>query len=234
MNNCGCLFSSCFFNDNDNIYVLTSKNRNTSLCECENIKVFDMNKNKIKEINNSNEDTVYIDNYYDSKNNKNLIVTCNIGHINIFDFKNNSLFKKYNDSNFCGRINDFVVDERGNIKQLLGSFFTSINIWDFYTGDLLKRIKPDLNGINVLCLFDKNYILAGASEKGNNNKLIILIDLTNEKIVNKINTKQEKEISRIKCIDTKNGKIFISGGRWSDKQLEFSIQFRIEINNFYG
>ena len=159
MNNGGCLFPSCFFNDNNNIYILTTINRNTIIGECENIKVFDMNTNKIKEIKNSNEDTLYIDNYYDSKFNKNFIVTCNIGHINVFDFKNNSLLKKYNDSKFCGRINDFVVDERGTIKQLLGSCFTGIRIWDFYTGEFLKIIIPDLNlnGIYGLCLFNKNY-----------------------------------------------------------------------------
>ena len=53
-----------------------------------------MKKNKIKEINNSNEDTLYIDNYYDSKFNENFIVTCNRDHIN-----------------------DFVVDERGSFKN---------------------------------------------------------------------------------------------------------------------
>ena len=48
------------------------------------------------------------------------------------------------------------------------------------------------------------------------NKSILLIDLTNGKTVIKVNTKQEKEISRIKSFVTKNGKIFISGGRWSE------------------
>ena len=238
VNKGGCLFSSCFFNDNNNIYILTTNNKVTYIWECENIKVFDMKKNKIKEINNSNEDILYIDTYYDSKFDNNFIVTCNINHIKFYDFKNNSLFKKYNDSEFLGKVNDFIVDDREPVKKLLGSSNSGIRIWNFYTGEVLKRIMSDLGGIYGLCLFENNYLLAGI--KKNNNAYIILIDLINEKIVKRINSNQEKPISRIMAIDTKNGKIFVSGGRWSDiiflenKKLDFFIQNRIEIKNFYN
>lgn len=233
VNESGFLFSSCFFNDNNNIYILTTKNKVTTIGKCENIKVFDMKKKKIKEIYGSNKDTFYIDNYYDSKLNENFIVTCNRNHINIFSFQKSLLFKKYNAAD-CGEINDFIVDERGSIKKLLGSCYYGIIIWDFYTGKLLKQIMSNIGGIYGLCLFNNNYLLAG------NNNYIILIDLINEKIVNKISSNQEKEISRIKAIDTKNGKIFICGGRWEcdiifleNKELKFSIKNRIRINNIY-
>ena len=143
------------------------------------------------------------------------------------------MFKKYKAVD-CGEINDFIVDERGSIKKLLGSCYYGIIIWDFYTGKLLKQIMSNIGGIYGLCLFNNNYLLAG------NNNYIILIDLINEKIVNKISSNQEKKISRIKAIDTKNGKIFICGGRWEcdiifleNKELKFSIKNRIRINNIY-
>ena len=46
MNERGFLFSSCFFNDNNNIYILTTKNRVTTIGKSENIKVFNMKKKK--------------------------------------------------------------------------------------------------------------------------------------------------------------------------------------------
>ena len=233
VNKGGFLFSSCFFNSNNNIYILTSNNKVTNIWNCENIKVFDMKKNKIKEINNSNEDIFFIDNYYDSKLDKNFIVTCNCNYIKLYDFENNSLFKKYNDSDFIGTINDFVVDERGKNKTLLGSCIKSIRIWDFYTGEILQRIICNIYDIYGLCLFDKNYVLAGQNREGND--YIILLDLIKGEIVNKINIEETNSISHIKDIETKKGKIFVSGGRWSDiiifemKNLDFCIQNRIEI-----
>ena len=76
-------------------------------------------------------------------------------------------------------------------------------------------------------------------EQTNNNSFIVLIDLTNEKIISKINTKLGKEITCIKAIDIKNEKFFICGGRWSDiillenKEYEFNIKTRIENKYSY-
>ena len=117
VNKTGALYSSCFYEIN-NIYILTTniswQGKNG------NIKVFDLQGYKIKEIPNSNERAIFIDTYYDSKFGKNFIVTCNDkGRINIYDFQNNVLFKKYddNDNNYQFLINDFVVDERESMKN---------------------------------------------------------------------------------------------------------------------
>ena len=71
VNNSGVLYSSCFFNDNNKIYILTTNiewHNNIN-----NIKVYDLKGNKIKEINNSNKNVIYIDTYFDSKLNKILL-----------------------------------------------------------------------------------------------------------------------------------------------------------------
>ena len=223
-----CLFSSCFYNDNNNIYILTSHNIVDYPFENECIKVFDMKKNKVKEITNSNEKTFYIDSHYDSKFDKNFIVTCNQDHINFYDFQNNSLFKQYKNDATYEDFNDFVVDDRGSNKKLLGSCYSGIKIWDFYTGELLKKTISNLMQIYGLCLFGQNYLLAGSEYN------IVFIDLTNEKIISKIKINRINEIASIKEIDIKNGKFFICGGRWSDiillenKEFEFNIKTTIE------
>ena len=237
VNQGGYLFSACFYNYNNNIYILSSNNKVTFIWKCECIKVFDMEKNKIKEIKKSNEDIYYIDSYYDSKLDNNFIVTCNCGYIKFYDFNSNSLFKKYTDSEFLGTILDYVVDDRGLNKILIGSYYDSIIIWDFYSGEILKKSIPDLNRVYGLCLFDTNYLLIGTDKYGGYNKCysdIILFDLNNLKIIKKINSKNENTISCIKTIDSKNGKKIISGGRWSDiviyenKEFEFIIEHTIK------
>ena len=231
VNRGGCLFSSCFFNDNNNIYILTSHNKVTYMYPSECIKVFDMKKNKVKEIQNSNENTYYIDSYYDSKFDKNFIVTCNDGHINFYDFQNNSLFKQYDSDKIYENIDDFVVDDRGSNKKLLGSCHSGIKIWDYNTGELLKKAILSLENIYGLCLFGQNYLLAGTKNS------IVFIDLTKEKIINRINVGLagfHNAIASIKEINTENGKFFICGGRWSDiillenKEFEFTIKNKIE------
>ena len=180
----------------------------------------------------------YIDTYYDSNFDKNFIVTCNDkGRINFYDFQKNALFKKYddNDKNYQFLINDFVVDEREPIKKLIGSCYEAhIKIWDFYKGNLIKRIMLNYDGIYDLyglCLFNNNYLLAGTNETKNNdnyNGNIILIDLNKEKVIKKIIAHTSK-VKFIKFINTNNGKILVSGGLYSDiifwenKNLEFNI-----------
>ena len=93
LNKSGTLFSGCFLNDNKNNYILTS-NFNI-LKKVENIKIFDFNGNKIKEIKDSNFNTYFIDCYYDNNLSKNFIITGNSDLIRAYDYNNNEIYKKY-------------------------------------------------------------------------------------------------------------------------------------------
>ena len=240
VNKSGALYSLCFYEFNNIIYILTT---NISWYgQNGNIKVLNLQSNNIKEIPNSNERAIYIDTYYDSKFDKNLIVTCNDkGHINFYDFQNNALFKRFddNDPKYQFLINDFVVDEREPIKKLIGSCYKAhIKIWDFYNGNLIKRIMFNSDGIYDLYglwILNYNYLLVGTNEtndNGNINGSIILFDLNTEKAIKKIRAHIGK-VNYIKFINTNNGNILVSGGLYSDiifwenKGLEFNIKDRI-------
>ena len=84
--------------NNNFIYIITSNYSGTS----GPFKAFTLNGNLIKEINDSNDETIYIENYYDNKLSTNFIVSCNRGFIKSYDFKKNHLFKKYN----VGQLNE--------------------------------------------------------------------------------------------------------------------------------
>ena len=65
INEKGSLYSACFLNDNNDNFIVTSNAQLYYGKNAELIKVFDFEGKKIKEINNSNENTFFIDIYYD-------------------------------------------------------------------------------------------------------------------------------------------------------------------------
>ena len=90
VNNVGLLYSACILEDKKENYIITS-NRN-KLGIPEKIKVFDFSGNKIKEFNNSNDQTFFIDIYYDKLLCENYIITGNVGHVKSYDYKNNKVY----------------------------------------------------------------------------------------------------------------------------------------------
>ena len=112
INKVGRLLSACFLKENNKIFIITSNlgNNNNS----ENIKVFDLNGYKIKEIN-YNEKTFFIDIYYDNRLSKNFIITGNQGYIKSYDYNNNQLYHKYNDNDKCNHMSIII----NNNKKIL-------------------------------------------------------------------------------------------------------------------
>ena len=68
VNKKGNLFASCFLDDFNQIYIVTSKFGFNYDQNPDRIKIFDLYGKKIKEINDSEKDqTIFIDTYYDKK-----------------------------------------------------------------------------------------------------------------------------------------------------------------------
>ena len=178
VNKGGTLLSACFLNENNEIYILTSnRNFNTNI---EYIKAYDLNGNKIKEINNSNNNTFFIDNYFDKKMSNNYIITGNEGYSISYDYNNNQIYHKYNDLNrFYSFSRSLIVNDNDEIIKLIEANDDGIiKIWNFHSGNLIKKIKICDDYICGLCLWNKDYILVGCY-----NKIIKLIDL-NKDILN--------------------------------------------------
>ena len=92
INKQGLLMSACFLNDRNKLYILTS---NSNCIRPEEIKVYDFKGNKIKEIKYSNEDTYFIDTYYDKKLNNNYIITGNYSYIKKYNYIQNKNYHKF-------------------------------------------------------------------------------------------------------------------------------------------
>ena len=163
INKNGLLFSACFFIEDKQIYLMTSNNSYTNL---EKIKVFDLKGNKIKEINDSNEKTIFIDIYYDKKFYKNYILTGNKNNVKSYDYEDNKIYKIYDNKDIGNHNSIIVVDSEGIIKLIESSSTGRIRIWNFHSGQLLKIVTVYRNKHQVfgLCLWNNEFLFAGCGD----------------------------------------------------------------------
>ena len=204
INKNGFLFSACFLNDNNNHYILTS-NSSTQKIKFEPIKVYDFRGNKIKEIKYSNENTSFIDTYYDNKLFKYYIITGNDGYVKSYDYNNNKLYHKYCANDNSGHISIIINDYDKDIKLIESSLRGNIRIWNFHSGILLKKIKISNYFLNGICLWDNDHLFVGCQDK-----TIKLVDIKNNLIIKSL-IGHDKDVCTIKIFNhPKYGKCLIS------------------------
>ena len=215
INENGFLFSSCFLNDNNQNYIITSNYKNNKYYgNPELIKIFDFNGKKIKEINNSCDDTFFIDNYYDNKINRNYIITGNINNVKSYDYKKNEIYQIYSDNDNDNNHRSIIIINNEELIKLIESSGTgNINIWNFHSGDLLNRIKViNENELYGICLWNNNYLLVGC-----NDNTIKIIELNNGTIIKEIYGHNNKVITIKNINHPSYGMCIISKGYQKDK-----------------
>ena len=84
------------------------------------IKVFDLNGNKIKEINDSKNNTYFIESYYDERLLKNYIIAGNKSYAKSYYYNENKIYHIY--SNDCSiRIHyNIIININKNVTKLIG------------------------------------------------------------------------------------------------------------------
>ena len=213
INKIGKLLSSCFLDYKKQVYMITCNYNPDGACEP--IKIFDLKGNKIKEINNSNNKTFYIDIYYETnKNNESqiYIITGNNSFVNSYNYNKNELYYKYieeiDNNDDLNNFESIVVNnERNIVKLICSSHIGKVLIWDFHKNILLNKILIDNNYkcFNGLCLWDNNYILIGSDDE-----TIKIIDIKEGKIIKSL----EGYYSSVSCLKiiyhSKYGKCLLS------------------------
>ena len=121
VNNNGKLYSACFLFNNKENYIITSQYRKYLGNISELIKVFDFKGNKIKEINNSDDRTCFIDTYYDIKLSKNYIITGNYNYIKSYDFIKNNIYHIYCDDDKQNHYSTSIINKNGLIQLIESS-----------------------------------------------------------------------------------------------------------------
>ena len=132
INKSGRLFSACLFSENSTNYIITS----CAYGNNESIKIFDMNSNKIKELNDSTDSVYFMDIYYDQGTSINYIIVGSNGLIKSYDYNNDKIYHKYND-NSKNRHCSLIIKNNDSdkvIKLFDSCFDGNIRIWDFHSG----------------------------------------------------------------------------------------------------
>ena len=203
INASGSLYSSCFLNYHNEIYIISS---NCNFIP-ELIKVFDMKGKKIKELKNSKDSTYFIDVYYDDKSLIYYIITGNQGYVKAYDFNKNEIYKKYCDNADECHDSLIVINQNEVFKLISSSKFGNIRIWDFNSGMLINTIKVSNYYLVSICLWNDDYLFAGCGDK-----TLKLIDLQKGKTIKKFSGQNSSIITIKKLIIPNYGECLITQG----------------------
>ena len=209
INDNGWIFSACLLYDNNKIFIITSNNSNYTT---ENIKIFDLNGNKLKEVNNSKEKVNFIDIYYDKKISKIYILTANNGFIKSYDYYKNDVYHKYNDKNNKFRFSIIINEDKEIIKLIESCWDGNIRLWNFHTGVLLLKIKISDKKVNDICLWNNENLFVGC-EDGK----IRLVELKTGKIIKELTGHHSSVQTITKIKHPYYGECLISQGHYNDQ-----------------
>ena len=218
----GEIFSSCFLNNNNKLFIVSSNDYYPDVPGP--IKVFNLEGILIKIIKNSKERTFFIDTFYDNKAYKNYIFTGNKNFIKSYDYDRNRLFHIYNDNSLEFHCSIIIYQDNNEAvtKLIESSNDGNIRIWNFHTGDLIKKIEVIKNRkfrLYGICLWDKDNLFVGC-----NDKTIKLVNLNNKSIIKNLEGHIEFPITIKKIIHPLYGKCLISEGDENDTIKLWIIQ----------
>ena len=208
INSAGAISSACIFNDFRQNLIMSSDSDG----DPEPIKIFDFKGNKIKEIQNSKEQTFFIDTYYDIKSDNIFILTGNNGYIKVYDYNNNKVKNKYCDNSNCYH-NSIIIDDNDIILKIIESCEDGkIRIWNFNSGELMNKINVSSKSLYGICLWNKEYLFVGCSDN-----IIKLVDLNKNIIINNLKGHDNKVVTLKKINHPKYGECLLSQGYENDK-----------------
>ena len=215
----GRIDSVSFLNNNNKIYILDSnscaKYKSAKSVIPENVKIFNLVGDEIKEINDSNDHCFFIDTLYDNNCSKNFIITGNLGYLKSYDFDNNKLYHKYYDNENIKKMAHFsaVINKNENLIKLIDSSKDGfIRIWNFHSNILLNKINLNSGKLYGICLWNDNNLLVVCEDK-----TIKLLNINNNTIVKEFKGHGREEISIKKIYHNKYGECIISQGKGEDQ-----------------
>jgi len=205
------LYSACFLQNDNDIFIITSNGKNLQSYQTneifENMKLYNLKGEFIKEINETNDSTYFIDSYYDDNLSKIFIVTGNYNYVKSYDFDNNKLYHKYFENN-NGIHPSVIINKIGEKIKLIESCEDgNIRIWGFHSGQLIRKINTENNNLYGICLWNENFIFVGCKDQS-----IKLIELKNGLLIKNLKGHNGRIISFKKMVLQNNQECLLSQG----------------------
>ena len=216
----GALNSASFLNNNNEIYILTSNSISNKEEESGQIKIYNLEGNKIDELFDFNIRTFFIDIYNDNKLSKIFIITGNPGYCISYNYNDKKIYHKYIDidKNYSGHYSLIINSSEEMVKLIESSFDGYIRIWNFHSGLILNKININSGHLYGICLLHNKYLFVGCKDK-----TIKIIDLKNEKICETL-INHNREVICIKVINNYNTLFLLSQGRGKDQIKLWKIE----------
>ena len=217
VNSNGYLYSACFLNDDNEIYVLTSNyNKNFYIDDSEPVKIYNLDGLNISTLNNSYISTFFIDVYFDNNSKKNFVITGNKNAVRSYDFKENKLYHQYShkdcaqyDFHYCCTVNNLVK----NVQLIETSSHGIIRLWNFHSGKLIKKIEINKNyKLFGISLWDDNHVFVGSEDNS-----IKLVNLKNRAVINNLDCHNNYVLTVKKILHPIYGQCLISQGYSNDQ-----------------
>lgn len=209
INKAGWINCACFLKDNNQTYILSTNCTGYSQ-DPEPIKVYDLKGKSIKTINDSDNNTYFIDIYYAENTSKKYIITGNSGLSRSYEYNENKLIKKYEGNDYKFHNNAIINDKGDKVNLIELSQDGNVRIWDFYEGKLLEEIHICDHSLTGLCLWNKNHLIVCCGCDRDNFKIVNLKKKDN---IIKIEGKKDG-IQRISKIDhSQYGECLITQGK---------------------
>lgn len=208
INENGYLYSACFLNYNDKIYLIST---NFNFGNPEPIKIFDLDGKKINTIN-VNDDIDLIETFYDKKLCFNYIVMGINKYIKTFNYNEYKFYNKYYDEGNFGHGSIYIIDDNYLVKIIESSFDGYIRVWNFHTAKLLNKIKICNELLYGICIWNNKYLFAGCEDK-----IIRLIDLNEEKVVKNLLGHNTYIVTIKKIFHPKYGNCLVSVGNFYEQ-----------------
>ena len=210
----GYIYSASFLTEDNKNYIVTCNSSQKS----ETIKVFDFYGVQTKEICNSNEDTYFIDTYFDKKLFKYFILTGNIGYVKSYDYSTNKLYYKYYDKgNNRGHDSIIIDDNKEMVKLIESSGDGYIRIWKFHNGTLLNKICTGKNELRGICLWNSNYLFVGCTDN-----TIKLVEIENGLVLKSLVGYNNEVCTINKIIHPTFGDCLLTQG-WENEQIKLWV-----------
>ena len=205
------LYSACFLQNDNDIFIISSNGKNLQSYHTnenfENMKLYTLKGEFIKEINDTNDSTYFIDTYYDENLSKIFIVTGNYNYVKSYDFDNNKLYNKYFENNNGIHPSVLIYKIGAKIKLIESCEDGNIRIWGFHSGELIRKINTENNNLYGICLWNENYIFVGCKDQS-----IKLLELKNGLLIKNLKGHNGRIISFKKMVLPNNKECLLSQG----------------------
>ena len=188
----GNMYSVCILFDEyqNESYIYTSS-------DIDFIKIYDFNGKFINNINKTNNNEIFfIDTFYDKRDYKYYLISGEMRCVKSYELNTHQLFRIYNDNNsYCEHLSAFVYIQGGITKLVESEFFGSVRVWNFHTGNLIKKIDICRRiPLVSMCLWNENYLLVSCVDY-----TIKLVDFKNYALIKSF-TGHNNEVCTIKKI----------------------------------